>query len=70
MPVSDSELPGDETIQFGEHLIHLYPVLQILRGANMIPLVDHDPAHGGCAVLAGGAVPGLRRTAAMHGLEV
>ena len=63
-------LPWNELIQFGEHFINGYPVLQILGIVHMCPFIDHDPAHVGCAVLAGFAVPGFRGAAAVHGFKV
>src|ERR1039457_153664 len=63
-------LPRNEVVQFGEHLVHLDPVLQILGGADVVALVDHDPAHVSRAVFARGAVAGRRGAAAMGGVEI
>ena len=63
-------LPWDELIQLGKHLIDLDPVLKIPGRADVGPLIHHYPAHVGGTIFATRAVPGFRRTAAMHGVQI
>ena len=63
-------LPWNEPVELGEHLVHFDPVLQIPRTDDMITFIHHDPAHVRRAVFAGGTIARGGRAASMNRLQV
>ena len=68
LPEARKGLPGDKAIKLGKHFINLDPILQIFGRSDVVPLINHGPAHVGRPILAGRAIPGGRSTAAMDRL--